>query len=387
MPFRDDSAPEVFETLGCFIHHHDAVSGWQGRKQRVVGCEGEIGFGAVVDLFDIGEGLDVPTGEVIELRRGLRKKPEHLGGGDDEGQFVIESELIGSEHHPQALGAGWEGGRDGGHGICLQGEGTWFAPAPIFEEDVPVPGLGGVGVVPHEGFPHDPFSIPFEGSAGESHVGHGFPHRERLGVEGKVAGGGVADVDQDALPVDAAAGQAQSVAGIDRAGGRAPFFNRFHCFLHLLSGVDDRFVGFALEDVELQTRRGTFQAGEFLAQGIHQLCPEDAHGGRAVQHHRDLLGAGRLDVTGLHQEPGEQEHHQELEPERDGIGEPVEAPAAHGLALSLSQQKKGADRDHPGLTLQEVNQDDGGNSHERPKTGGIGEDEIHAELGSARGHR
>lgn len=49
-----DSAAQVLATLRGFVDHHDAVPGGEDWKKGIVGGKGEIGFGSVVDLLEVG---------------------------------------------------------------------------------------------------------------------------------------------------------------------------------------------------------------------------------------------------------------------------------------------------------------------------------------------
>ena len=77
------------------------------------------------------------------------------------------------------------------------------------------------------------------------------------------------------------------------------------------------------------------------------------------------------------QQPGEEEDHEELEPQRDGVCDAVEASAADGLTLRLRQQEEGADRDDAGLTLEEVDEDDRRDAAKRPESEGVCDDKVH----------
>ena len=75
----------------------------------------------------------------------------------------------------------------------------------------------------------------------------------------------------------------------------------------------------------------------------------------------------------LGEKPGEDHDTGELQPERHGLPQVIEAPSFGALAIKVFKEKKGAHGDAPRLPLEEMNQEDHGNAEERPKADRIGE--------------
>ena len=80
---------------------------------------------------------------------------------------------------------------------------------------------------------------------------------------------------------------------------------------------------------------GPEAAGSISVSRFEGLVLENAHRCGGIQHHRDALDAAGFPVARLREKPREQQHRQQLHPQRDGRNEPLEAPSAGRLALRV----------------------------------------------------
>lgn len=106
-------------------------------------------------------------------------------------------------------------------------------------------------------------------------------------------------------------------------------------FLGVVTGIENGGGGVGFEEIELEAGGGALEVGEEGGELGLEFVFKNRHRGGGVEDDGDLLGGGGLVVAGLDEEPGEEEDHEELHPEGDGVGEAVEAVAGGGFALGL----------------------------------------------------
>ena len=80
-------------------------------------------------------------------------------------------------------------------------------------------------------------------------------------------------------------------------------------------------------------------------------------------------------IARLREKPRQQQHRQQLHPQRDGRDDPLQPPAAGGVAVGALQQEQGGDREFDRFPLEEMDRQHGGDAEQGEKAQGICEGE------------
>ena len=142
--------------------------------------------------------------------------------------------------------------------------------------------------------------------------------------------------------------------------------------------IQTRCLGIGRQQRELRPRERAFEQAEHFLRRLHGRLTKRLHARGGIHHESNALHSIAFQPTRLHQQPGEQQHHEQLQPERDGGAQTLEAVARAALAPHLLQQKQRGGRHTTIAALEKMNRHHSGQTEQRPQTPGVGESEAHA---------